>query len=142
VNEDKKSRQGRKPKNDPAVHRYTVRFTAEEHARFLTMYEQASVYAKAVFIKTRVYDEEFKVMKVDKTLVDYYTKLSAFHAQFRGVGVNYNQTVKELKSHFSEKKAMALLYKLEKQTIELVALSRQIISLTQEFQQQWLQKSV
>jgi len=142
MNEKKKSKQGRNPKDDPAVFRYTVRFTAQEHARFLTMYEQADVYAKAIFIKARVFDEEFKVMKVDKMLVDYYTKLSAFHAQFRDVGVNYNQTVKELKSHFSEKKAMVLLYKLEKQTIELVALGRQIISLTQEFQQQWLQKSV
>ena len=142
MNEEKKSKQGRNPKDDPAVFRYTVRFTAQEHARFLTMYEQADVYAKAIFIKARVFDEEFKVMKVDKMLVDYYTKLSAFHAQFRDVGVNYNQTVKELKSHFSEKKAMVLLYKLEKQTIELVALGRQIISLTQEFQQQWLQKSV
>ena len=139
MNEEKKSRLGRNKKNDPAVFRYTVRFTAEEHARFLTMYEQAGVYAKAVFIKSRVFDEEFKVIKVDKTLVDYYTKLSSFHAQFRGIGVNYNQTVKELKSHFSERKAMALLYKLEKQTMELAALSRQNISLTQEFQQQWLQ---
>lgn len=142
MNKEKKSRLGRNPKNDPAVFRYTVRFTAQEHARFLTMYEHAGVYAKAIFIKARVFDEIFKVIKVDKTLVDYYTQLSAFHAQFRGVGVNYNQTVKELKSHFSEKKAMALLYKLEKQTIELVALSHQIISLTQEFQQQSSQKSV
>ena len=47
--------------------------------------------------------------KVDKTLVDYYTKLSDFHAQFRAVGTNYNQVVKELRLHFSEKKAMALL---------------------------------
>ena len=142
MNEEKKSKQGRNRKNDPAVFCYMVRFTTKEHARFLTMYEQAGVYAKAVFIKARVFDEVFKVMKVDKTLVDYYTQLSACHAQFRGVGVNYNQTVKELKSHFSEKKVMALLYKLEKQTIELVALSHQIISLTQEFQQQSSQKSV
>lgn len=140
MNERKKNRRGRNPKNDPAVCRYTVRFTAEEHARFLTMFEQSGVYAKAIFIKARVFDEVFKVLKVDKTLVDYYTKLSALHAQFRAVGVNYNQTVKELKSHFSEKKAMALLYKLEKQTVKLAALSRQIISLTQEFQQQWSQK--
>jgi hypothetical protein len=140
MNERTKSRRGRNPKNDPAVCRYTVRFTAEEHARFLTMFEQSGVYAKAIFIKARVFDEVFRVLKVDKTLVDYYTKLSALHAQFRAVGVNYNQTVKELKSHFSEKKAMALLYKLEKQTVELAALSRQIISLTQEFQQQWSQK--
>ena len=141
MSERKNSRLGRNPKEDPAVFRYTVRFNEREHARFLTMYEQSGVYARAVFIKARVFDEVFKVMKVDKTLVDYYTKLSAFHAQFRAVGVNYNQTVKELKSHFSEKKAMALLYKLEKQTAELAALSRQVIELTQEFQKQWSQKS-
>lgn len=140
MNEEKRKKQGRSPKKDPAVFRYTVRFTEEEHARFLAMYEQAGVYAKAVFIKARVFEQAFKVMKVDKSLVDYYTKLSAFHAQFRAVGVNYNQTVKELKSHFSERKAMALLYKLEKQTMELSALSRQIILLTQKFQEQWSQK--
>ena len=56
------------------------------------------------------------------------------------MGVNYNQTVKELKSRFSEKKAMALLYKLEKLTVELTEISRRILSLTHEFQQQWLPK--
>lgn len=80
------------------------------------------------------------MLKIDKTLVDYYTKLSALHAQYRAIGVNYNQTVRELKSHYSEKKAMALLFRLEKQTIELIELSRRIIALTNEFQQQWLPK--
>jgi len=40
-------------------------------------------------------------MKVDKTMLDYYTKLSDFHAQFRAIGTNYNQVVKELRIHFS-----------------------------------------
>ena len=35
---------------------------------------------------------------------------------------------------------MALLYKLEKMTVELAGLSRQILALTHEFQQQWLPK--
>ena len=74
--------------------------------------------------------------KVDKTLVDYYTKLSDFHAQFRAVGTNYNQVVKELRLHFSEKKAMALLYKLEQHTVELVKLSRQIVELSRELKEQ------
>lgn len=39
-----------------------------------------------------------------------------------------------------EKKAMALLYKLEKMTVELAGLSRQILALTNEFQQRWLPK--
>lgn len=131
---------GKPPKPDKASHQIMVRFNDGEFARFLTMYEQSGVYAKAVFIKARVFGAEFRVLKVDKTLVDYYTKLSSLHAQYRAVGVNYNQTVRELKSHFSEKKAMALLFKLEKLTVELAALSRQIIALTNEFQQQWLPK--
>ncbi|NDV85044.1 MobA protein, partial [Bacteroides sp. 51] len=36
---------------------------------------------------------------------------------FRSVGTNYNQVVKELHSNFSEKKALALLYKLEKRVL-------------------------
>ena len=117
-----------------------VRFNDEEYARFLAMYEQSGVYAKAVFIKARVFGAEFRVLKVDKTLVDYYTRLSSLHAQYRAVGVNYNQTVKELKSRFSEKKAMALLYKLEKMTVDVEGFSRIILALTHEFQQQWLPK--
>ena len=131
---------GRHPKESRKTHCVMVRFDDEEFARFLTMYEQSGVYAKAVFIKARVFGAEFKVLKVDKTLVDYYTKLSSLHAQYRAVGVNYNQTVKELKSRFSEKKAMALLFKLEKLTVELAGLSRQILALTNDFQQQWLPK--
>lgn len=131
---------GKPPKPDRATHCIMVRFNSEEFTRFLTLYEQSGVYAKAIFIKARVFSEEFRVIKVDKTLVDYYTKLSALHAQYRAVGVNYNQTVRELKSHFSEKKAMALLFRLEKQTIELATLSRQILGLTHEFQQRWLPK--
>ena len=73
---------------------------------------------------------------MDKTLVDYYTKLSDFHAQFRAIGTNYNQVVKELRCHFSEKKAMALLYKLEQQTVELVKLSREIVELSRELKEQ------
>ncbi len=71
-------------------------------------------------------------MKVDKAMFEYSTKLSDFHAQFRGIGTNYNQVVKELRCHFSEKKAMALLYKLEKHTIDLVKLSREIVELSRE----------
>lgn len=38
---------------------------------------------------------------------------------------------------FSEKKAMALLYKLEQQTVELVKLSRQIVELSREMEAKW-----
>ena len=139
---EKRNKTGRNPKLDPAVFRYTVRFNEEEHNRFLSMFEKSGVYAKSVFLKAHFFGQPFKVLKVDKTLVDYYTKLSDFHAQFRAIGTNYNQVVKELRLHFSEKKAMALLYKLEQQTVELVKLSRKIVELSREMQEKWSQKSV
>ena len=131
MKEKRKSKSGRNPKLDPAVYRYTVRFNEEEHNRFLAMFGKSGVYARSVFLKAHFFGQPFKVLKVDKTLVDYYTKLSDFHAQFRAVGTNYNQVVKELRLHFSEKKAMALLYKLEQHTVELVKLSRQIVELVE-----------
>ena len=77
----------------------------------------------------------------DKTMLEYYTKLSDFHAQFRCIGTNYNQVVKELRIHFSEKKAMALLYRLEKCTIDLVKLSREIVELSREMEKCYQSKS-
>ena len=127
---------------NPKTHCVMVRFDNEEWQKFLAMYEKSGVYARAVFLKAHFFGQPFKVLKVDKTLVDYYTKLSDFHAQFRAVGTNYNQVVKELRLHFSEKKAMALLYKLEQHTVELVKLSRRIVELSREMEAKWSQKSV
>ena len=103
MSEKKRNKGGRNPKLDPAVFRYTVRFSEEEHNRFLSMFEKSGVYAKSVFLKAHFFGQPFKVLKVDKTLVDYYTKLSDFHAQFRAIGTNYNQVVKELSCIFREK---------------------------------------
>ena len=139
---EKTKRTGRIPKLNPKTHCVMVRFDDEEHARFLTMYEQSGEYAKAVFIKARVFGEEFKVIKVDNSFPEYYARLSDLNAQFRRIGVNYNQVVRELKSRFSEKKAMALLYKLEEPTRQLVAVNREIIALTQKFEQEWLRTSM
>lgn len=137
---EKKHTGGRLPKDDPATHRCTVRFNSVEYARFLTLFEQSGVLNRATFIKARVFNESFRVIKVDRTLLDYYQKLSAFYAQFRATGVNYNQVVVALRSNFTEKKAMAMLYKLENMTQELKILNEQIIALTEEFKAQWSQK--
>lgn len=46
-------------------------------------------------------------------------------------------SIKELHAHFSQKKALALLYKLENLTRELVAVGERIRVLTHEFKQRW-----
>ena len=80
-----------------------------------------------------------KVVKIDKAATDYYIKLTNLQSEYRRIGVNYNQAVKALHTGLSAKKALAMLYKLEQLTIELISLNREIIRLTQEFEQ-WLQK--
>lgn len=137
-----KRKGGRIPKNNKTEYRCSVNFTKAEHDSFLTLYELSGVHSKASFIKARIFDESFRVIKVDRTLLDYYQKLSSFYAQFRGVTTNYNQVVVALKSNFTEKKALAFLYKLEKLTEEMVSLNRQIIAYTEEFKAQWSQKSM
>jgi len=72
--------------------------------------------------------------------MDYYMRLTTFHSQFRAIGVNYNQVVTHLKATFSEKMALAFLYKLEKATIELVATNRKIEELMREFEEKYLTK--
>lgn len=95
---------GRPAKNDPAVYRFSVNFSAVEHARFLDLYEQSGLLSKAAFIKARVFNEAFRVVKTDRGTLEYVAKLTAFHAQFRAIGTNYNQVVKELHAHFPRRK--------------------------------------
>ena len=104
------------------------------------MFEQSGLQSKARFIAARVFGDEFRVVKIDRSAMEYVTKLTSFFAQFRSVGVNYNQVVKELHSNFSEKKALALLYKLEKATVELAETGKKILELSEEFKEKWLQK--
>ena len=73
--------------------------------------------------------------------MDYYIRLTNFYHQFQAIGNNYNQTVKAIKSNFSDKRALALLYKLEKITMELVVLSKQIIALTREYEEKYLSRN-
>ena len=90
-----RKRGGRIPKLNPKSHHVMLRFDDDEWMKFLVMYEQTDVKAKAVFAKARILGEPFKVLREDKTLVEYYTKLSSFHSQYRMIGNNYNQVVKE-----------------------------------------------
>ena len=48
---------------------------------------------------------------------------------------NYNQTLKELKSHFLERRTMALVCKLEKYMIQLVQLLSKVTELTDEYKE-------
>ena len=131
---------GRKPKTDPAVFRYGIKLTSEENGNFELLFEKSGMKQRARFIKAMIFGREMKVVRIDKAAVDYYIRLTNFYHQFQAIGNNYNQTVKAVKSNFGEKRAFALLRNLEKATIDLVVLSKRIIMLTREFEEEYLIK--
>ena len=126
---------GRNKKINPASFRYVFRLNEEENNQFLSLFEQSGMKVKAHFITSLLFNREIKVVKIDKSALDYYTKLTELYTQFRSVGVNYNQIVKILYRNFSEKKAAAYLYKLEKETTQLIAICKQILELSQQIEQ-------
>lgn len=139
--EEKNSKQirktGRKPKIDPAVHRYSINLNAEDNAKFLALFDQSEMKVIAHFITAGIFQ---KTVKIDMDAIEYHEKLTRFFSQFRAIGTNYNQIVKILYRNFSEKKAGTYLFRLEKETIELVKVTKEVIRLTQEFEEKYLKK--
>jgi hypothetical protein len=131
---------GRKPKIDPAVNRYSINLNAVDNAKFLALFDQSEMKIIAHFITACIFQKTVKTVKIDMDALDYHEKLTRFFSQFRAIGTNYNQVVRLLNANFSDKKAAAYLYKLEKETIELVKVTKEVIRLTQEFEETYLKK--
>lgn len=138
---NKQKKGGRRPKVDPAKIRYTISLNEVEHSRFLELFDQSGMKVKAHFITSCIFEKPIKTIKIDKGSLDFYMRLTSFHSQFRNVGVNYNQIVKILYTQFSEKKAASFLYKLEKQTVEMIEIFKNVIKITEEFHQKNLQNN-
>ena len=136
----RKHKGGRKLKPDPCKHRYAISLNDKDNARFLSLVEASGMEVKAHFITACIFEKPVKVVKIDKATIDFYMRLTNFYGQFRAIGVNYNQVTKAIKNNFSEKKALAFLNQLEKATLELVAINKQVMNLTREFEEKWLQK--
>ncbi|MFL9836750.1 conjugal transfer protein MobA [Flavobacterium sp. ST-75] len=133
-NDNKRRKGGRHPKGDRAIFRYSISLTLKENNKFLSLFEQSGMNVMAHFITACIFRSTVKTIKIDKGTTDYHMRLTTLYGQFRAVGVNYNQVVRLLYQNFSEKKAAACLYKLERQTAEMAILCRKIIELTQEFE--------
>ena len=141
-NKNRKTRKsaGRKSKSDPAVYRYGIKFNSRENAQFELSFQKSGMAYRARFIKSVLLNREIKVVRIDKAAMDYYVRLTNFYHQFQAIGNNYNQTVRAVKANFGDKRAFALVAKLEKATLELVVLSKQIIALTREFEERHLNR--
>lgn len=131
---------GRPPVANKCCHHVKVSFDDMEWARLAQMMERADTTVKATFIKQLIFDKPFRVLVSDKSLSVYCAKLSEFFAQYRIIGVNYDIIVKTLRENFTEKKAMTHLYKLEKATLDLIRITKEVMALSEKFDARWLQK--
>ena len=121
-----KRKAGRPRKADKKIHRVAVRFTAEENIRFLTLFERSGKKSRSEFLADKVLNTPMKIIQYNKTLHDCIVKLSSFPAQVKAIGNNYNQVMDYLFQHFERKKALRLLYPLEKAIIELVKANHEL----------------
>ena len=135
-----RKRTGRKPKSDPADYKYSFRLNAEENSRFERLLAESEAKDRTRFIKKALFGGTLRVVKIDKATMDYYVRLTEFHRQFQALGNNYNQVVRAVKNNFGEKRAMALLYKLEKSNLELMLVCKKVMALTEEYARKWLQR--
>ena len=132
---------GRHPKIDTTAFRCSVNFTASEHALFQTLHEKSGVSSLSSFIKMQLFGKPFKVFTVDENTRIFIDRLSGLNARYRNICTDYDLVVKTLRENINEKKAMKALYQLERHTIELVKLNREIVALATEFDERWLLKS-
>ena len=134
-------RGGRHPKNEANLRAYYYGFRLDElqNIEFERLYELSGARTKSEFILSAIFDKPLKIVKIDKAAMDYYVKLTNLQSQYRAIGVNYNQAVKAINTELSEKKALSFLYKLEQHTLELVRTTKEIIRMTEEFEQKYLQ---
>ena len=132
---------GRKPKIDPSVNRYVVRFNAEENAKFLAMFEKSKADNKAAFIKHFLFQKPFKVFYIDENTRIFIDRLSGFNSLYRTIGVSYDNLVSAIRQNFSEKRATAEIAELKKLMIRLIGVSQDIADLAKKFDAQWSQKS-
>lgn len=136
----KKWKGGRPPKDElnKRSYYYNFRLNEKENITFEQLLLKSGASTKTKFITNCIFNKPFHIITRDASAMDICIKLSEANLQIRAIGNNYNQIIKALKTNFSEKKALALLYQLEKETIQVVIELKKITQITEEYEKRWL----
>ena len=105
----------------------------KDQIRVIDLYHKSGAMSKSEFVRARLLGEQFKVITVDKSAVEYHRKLSELTAQVHKIGVNYNQVVRLMRLYTAEKSIQALLWELINLTNEIKSIQEQAMDLTIEF---------
>ncbi|WP_050899958.1 MULTISPECIES: hypothetical protein [Prevotella] len=107
----------------------------KDQLRAIDLYNKSGAVSKSDFVRARLLGEQFKVITVDKSAVEYYRKLSEITAEVHKIGVNYNQVVRFLHITERETTIQILLQELIRLTKELTALQEQTVNLTIDYRE-------
>lgn len=114
------------------THRYSFRMNTEQETRMREMMEEAGLKNKSRLIVGRIFGQTFKrVVTVPEKKV-YYTRLTDLYGQMRLIGLEYNQTVKVLNVTYGDRRAEALIRKLEKNMQDLCGILQSVIDVMNE----------
>ena len=139
---DNNSKVTRKRRAEPKTpsYKYSFRLNEEQNIRFHRMLSDAGQeHNRSRFIVKRIFAERFEVLKHDPTNVQFIARLNDFYYQFQRIGNNYNQIVKAVNAHFSNRAMPRQIAALEQRTRELKALSIEILNLAKEATKSWSQ---
>lgn len=105
----------------------------KDQQKVIDLFQRSGAKTKSDFVRARLFGEEFKVISVDKTAVEYNRKLSEFTAQLHKIGILYNQAVRALNTYHSVKTAQVMLEKLSQYSAQILDLQAQVIALTIDY---------
>ena len=111
-----------------ALHRkYSIRFSEKEGIELDYLLHKYGFQKVSSFIKKCIFQKEFHVITYDESLYDVIDKLNEILYQYRKIGTNYNQTVKQINRAFGEEKGKQLLSRLAQNTIDLVQITEKTV---------------
>lgn len=133
----KEKRKGRYPMEGVQVKdaKICFRLDVQEVAELDRIVDSSGAKNRSAYIKAVVFSRTIQVSRADSEKGECWKLLNDLYYQYRKFGNNYNQVVKILHTTFDEKKALALLYKLETLTIELVAINKRIMGITSKIKE-------
>ena len=105
----------------------------KDQQKIIDLFQRSGAKTKSDFVRARLFGEEFKVISVDKSAVEYNRKLSEFTAQIHKIGILYNQAVRALNTYHSVKTAQVMLEKLANYSSQILELQSQVIALTIDY---------
>ncbi|WP_195375311.1 MULTISPECIES: hypothetical protein [Parabacteroides] len=135
-----KKKRGRKPKADKQTYRHMIRLNNKDNECFLSLFQQSGIKSKSRFIANCVLDNPVKIVRVDKSVMDFAMSLSQFFAQFRAIKTNYNQTFQVLVRNLGEEKARSMMKIIEKPTLDFILQKTQIEDLYTQIRERCLPK--